>query len=627
MRETLRHRGPDAAGEWASEAPENPNGLHVWFGHRRLRIIDLSEAAAQPMRSIDGRIVLTYNGEVYNFRQLRAELIALGHRFRSSGDTEVVLRAYEAWGEACVERLDGMFALAIWDEARGRLLLARDRTGKKPLFYWTDGRRLAFASEIKALLACPWLRREVDVPRLAEYLTFGYVPHPNTLLAGIKQVPPAHWISFGAGGPGEPVRYWSALPPRQQLRHPGLDAAIRDTLARAVMRRLIADVPLGVLLSGGIDSSLVVGLMSHAVKEPVHTFSVGFGDDASFDERPYARRVATRFGTRHIEFEVKLDAVALMDRLLWHHDQPYMDSSALPTYLVCRLAHDYVTVVLNGDGGDEVFGGYDRFRAAAISFRAPAALAALGRGVASALPVDHSYYSPRRRAQRFLELAEAPMQERYLSWIAVAGREMLGALLRPEVVAAAADGVTWSMDKSYAQARALPALDRVLYANFCTYLPDDLAVKMDRMSMASSLEARSPFLDSALIELLARVPARRKVGLVRLKPLLRRAFAPLLPDEIWKRRKHGFGVPMGAWMRGELGTMFEDEVLAPAARVDALLNQDMIRRLYVEHRAGEREHGFRLWTVLTLEHWLRTLSAPPRLAPPSAPDLLDAAVS
>ena len=619
MSRVIRHRGPDGEGEADLAGP----GLEGWFGHRRLKILDLSEAAHQPMTGVRGA-VLTYNGEIYNFRELRRELSGLGHAFRSSGDTEVVLRAYEQWGEAFVERLDGMFALALWDPERGRLLLARDRTGKKPLFYAVSGGRIAFGSEIKSVLAGPFVERRPDWDRLGAFLVFGYVPHPDTLYAGVRQVPPAATVVFDRDGLHAPRAYWSAVPERLDRPGGGSGAAreIRELLTAAVRRRLAADVPLGVLLSGGIDSSLVVALMAEAVQEPVHTFSIGFADDRSFDERPYARAIADRFGTRHVDFEVRMDAVGLLDRLLWHHDQPFHDSSAIPTYAVCGLAREQVKVALNGDGGDEVFGGYDRFRAAALAFRLPSPAVRAAQGATRALPVDHGYHSRRRRLERFLEMADAPVQARYQSWISVAEPKLLRELLAP---AHLRGDVLESMDRAYAEAEHLPVLDRILFANFRTYLPDDLAVKMDRMSMAHSLETRSPFLDTALVERLARIPARSKVGLRRLKPLLRDAFGPTLPDSVWDRPKHGFGVPMGAWFRGELGTLFEDEVLAPDARCAEVLQPQAVRALYAEHRAERRENGFRLWTVLTLERWLRSLEAPLPEVPPGAPAILDAA--
>jgi asparagine synthase (glutamine-hydrolysing) len=624
MRDSMRHRGPDGAGEAPLQPLDGGNDLRGWLGHRRLKIIDLTPAAHQPMANDDGSVVLGYNGEIYNFRELRRELEGRGFRFHSSGDTEVVLRAYEAFGDDFVRRLDGMFAVALWDARRARLVVARDRVGKKPLFYADLGDRLAFASELKALLLCPWIPRRVDVERLPEYLTFGYVPNPHTFYEGIRQVPPAALVTFDRRGLTGPREYWDPLPARADVPARDAPARVAELMRSATRRRMVADVPLGALLSGGIDSSIVVGLMTEASAEPVHTFSIGFPDEPSFDERAQARLVADHFGTRHTEFAVQLDAVALMDRLLWHHDQPYADSSAIPTYVVSRLAREHVTVVLNGDGGDEVFGGYDRFVAAALSRRLPPAAARAARRATRALRRDHGYYSLRRRAERFLELADAPVTDRYQSWIAVANRDLLHELLAPGLRELATPrAVEASMQTNYDRASHLPVLDQILFANLKTYLPDDLAVKMDRMSMAHSLEARSPFLDTALVEYAARIPARDKVGIRRLKPVLRRAFRPLLPEAIWDRRKHGFGVPMGTWMRGELGTMFADEVLGFGARAGDLIDMGVAARLWEEHRRGEREHGFRLWTLLTLERWLRSLERPPLAEPPPERSVAD----
>ena len=617
MRDTLAHRGPDGPGDLALEAPSH--GVSGWLGHRRLKVVDVTEHAHQPMVGADGAVALTYNGEVYNFRELRRELETRGHRFGSSGDTEVVLRAYEEWGEDFVERLDGMFALAVWDARAGTLLLARDRTGKKPLFYSVQDGRLTFGSEIKALLACPWIAGEPDFARLGEFFTFGYVPSPNTLFEGVQQVPPASVLVYGPDGVARVRRYWDVAPTvaRADDTRPDLDR-IATLLRAATERRLVADVPLGALLSGGIDSSLVVGLMAQASAEPVRTFAVGFQDDSSFDERSYARIVAERFKTEHTEYVVRADAVALLDRLLWHHDQPFADSSAIPTYLVCQLAREHVTVVLNGDGGDEVFAGYDRFVAAALAERLPRVAGRLGRSAARLLPVSGGYYSLRTRLERFTEQADLPPRDRYQSWVGVMNRDLVEQALVPVADAADLAAAEASMEAAYARVVGAPTLDQIVYANFVTYLPDDLAVKMDRMSMAHSLETRSPFLDTALIEYLATIPALRKIGLRRVKPLLRRSMWPLLPKEIWNRRKHGFGVPMGRWLRdGELRTVFEDEVLAAGARSTEILDPAVVRRLWEQHQGGAVDHGLRLWPILTLERWLRTFGSP-GLSPPRA---------
>jgi asparagine synthase (glutamine-hydrolysing) len=571
------------------------------------------------MANEDVSVVLSYNGEVYNFRELRSELAGQGFRFRSSGDTEVVLRAYEAWGPDCVRRLDGMFAFAVWDGRLGSLMLARDRTGKKPLYYFSQADRIAFASEIKSLLLCPWVPRRMDEQRLPEFLTFGYVPWPDTLYEGIRQLPPSSVVHFGRRGASTPQTYWSPAPRAPRINAAEASPRVAQLLTSATRRRMISDVPLGALLSGGIDSSLVVGLMSQAASEPIHTFSIGFPEDSSYDERAHARRVALHFGTRHTEFAVSVDAVSLLDRLLWHHDQPFADSSAIPTYVVSRLARDEVTVVLTGDGGDEVFAGYDRFRAAAVAPRLPRVLATSALRAAALVPRSKGYYSLRRRLERYVELAHEPLLERYLSWIAVANRDLLPELLNAQF---ARHDTSGSIRAQYERLESASSLDRILFANFTTYLPDDLAVKMDRMSMANSLEARSPFLDTALVEYASRIPARQKTGLRQLKPVLRRAFGPLLPDAIWRRRKHGFGVPLGSWFQGELGTLFEDEVLAHDSRCAVFLERSAVRRLWEEHHRGDVEHGTRFWTLLTLERWLRSLERPPSSAPPAGDEQL-----
>ena len=613
MAETLRHRGPDGDGFLELGQSLEQRALRGWLGHRRLKIIDLTEAAHQPMTNEDASVALLYNGEVYNFRELRRRLQSLGYRFRSTGDTEVVLRAYEHWGERCVEELDGMFAFAVWDARRARVFLARDRTGKKPLYYTTLGGRLTFGSEIKALLAAPWVEPRVNVTAIPEYLVYGYVPDSRTMYDGIEQVPPASTVSYGPEGLSEPREYWDALPDRQ-FEKPPPDAPheIARLLEGAVRRRLVADVPLGALLSGGLDSSVVVGLMSKLSREPVRTFSIGFPEDASFDERRYARLVADHFGTVHTEFEVRMDAVSLLDRLLWHHDQPFADSSAIPTFIVCQLAREHVTVALNGDGGDEVFSGYDRFRALRVSEWFPRPAAGFLRGALQRVPRSNGYYDVRRRAARFLAAVDRPPAERYQAWVSVLSDDLIAELFAREAPSVHDGRLPRASATFHARSAHLPPLDQVLYVNLKTYLPGDLSVKMDRMSMASSLETRSPFLDTALIEYLARIPARYKVGLRRSKPLLRAAFYPMLPRRIWHRRKHGFGVPMDRWFDGELAVLFEDEVAGPDARSRDFFQRQAVRAVLHAHQTEKRPSGPQLWTMLTLERWLRSLDGDPQ---------------
>jgi asparagine synthase (glutamine-hydrolysing) len=611
MTGVLVHRGPDGEGHCALRTPDGaPAG---WFGHRRLRILDLTEAAHQPMLAAGGQVALSYNGEIYNFRELRDDLKARGHTFASTGDTEVVLRAYEEWGDRCVERLDGMFALAIWDGRIGHMLLARDRPGKKPLYYAIGENRLVFGSEIKALVA-GGVVPEVEAACLAQYLTFGYVPHPRTILRGVEQVPPGSILIWRPGGPATVSRFWEPAFPAdpRDFRRPGEDlfAETRRVFSTATARRMVADVPVGAFLSGGLDSSLVVAAMIEHASGPVHTFSIGFPDDAPSDERRFARIVAEHLGTVHTEFAVQADAVALLDRLVWHYDEPFADCSAIPTYIVSQLASEHVKVVLNGDGGDEVFGGYDRFKAAAFGRMVPPWTAPIGLHLARLMPAGSGYYSTRRRLMRFFEAAEQPVLERYLSWISVLPAWRIGAFLTPDVLAETTGAPGDAFRIEYDAHPGLAPLDRLLAANFATYLPDDLAVKMDRMSMANSIETRSPFLDTALIDLMAGVSSARKVGLRRVKPLLRKAFGPQLPDVIWNRRKQGFGPPMHAWFRGPLAELFEDEVLATDSASAQYVRRDAVQKMYEGHRAGSSDEGFRLWAFLTLERWLRTLRAP-----------------
>ncbi len=616
MGEALAHRGPDGAGARELLGPDRMSA--GWLGHRRLKVIDLTGAAAQPMRSRSRAAWLVFNGEIYNFRELRRELISLGHGFESTGDTEVVVRAWEQWGDAFVERLSGMWAIAIWDEVAGRLLLSRDPVGKKPLFYAHDGERLTFASEIKALARCPWIRLAPRLELLPHLLTFGYVPWPETLYEGVRQVPPGGTVSFRpADGALVETRHFTGIEAgRERTTRP--DAlGIRELLEDATRRRMVADVPVGALLSGGIDSSVVTALMTHMRDEPVDTFTVGFADSPSFDERNWAAFVARRLGTRHHEIEVRPDAVALLDHLVWMHDGPFADSSAIPTYLVCELASETVRVVLTGDGGDEAFGGYERFTAAAMAARTPAWLARPGLLAARLLPAERrrGYNSARRRVERFLADASKPLLERYAGWVSVFGADELARIVdRPP------DDLLASLRAPYEEAAGLPELDRILHVNMRTYLPDDLAVKVDRASMAHSLELRCPFLDRALLAELATVSATSKVGFRYPKPLLRAACEPLVPGEVWKRRKHGFGVPVDRWLEGELGERFEDEVLADDGRLRALGADAALSRYWREQRDGAR-HGARLWTLMTLESWLRDLERPQALANASRPGM------
>jgi asparagine synthase (glutamine-hydrolysing) len=600
MGETLRHRGPDAEGLLV----ETGGSPCVGLVHRRLSIIDLSAEANQPLGNEDGSVHVMLNGEVYNFQQLRQGLEA-SHSFRSQGDSEVIVHGYEDRGDEIVAALDGMFALAIWDAGRRRLVLARDPFGKKPLYYWSDGRRLVFGSEIKALLAAG-VPCALDDSGLGEYLGFGYVPTPRTLYQGIRKLPPASLLVADANGVGEPRRYWDLqFPPEGDVaRVAPAEAAtrVRELLTEAVRKRLVSDVPLGVLLSGGIDSSAVAVLMAQLASRQIKTFTVGFEGHTFYDERAHADLVARHVGAEHHASVVKPRAAALMETLLHHHDEPFGDSSALPTYLVAREARKHVTVAINGDGGDETFAGYDRFYAAILAARIPGPLRHALRLLARVLPEGGSYHGTLRRIRRFTDKAVLPFDERFFAWGAFFDLRSLRAL-----------GIGPLVDRerilsSYRQAletcRESSLLSRLLYVNARTYLLDDLLPKMDRMTMAHGLEARSPFLDRPLVEYVAGLPDGLKRAGPRGKVVLKRAFEGLLPASIVHRRKHGFGVPLGDWFRGELRPMVEDTLLS-SPRLGRRLRVAALRQLFEEHTSGRADRGQQLWTLLTLELWLR----------------------
>ena len=603
MTARLRHRGPDAAG---AVCPVPWVGL----GHTRLKVIDLSDAAAQPMASADRQVWIVYNGEVYNYRVLRAELEGFGRAFRSGSDTEVILQAYEQWGEDCIRRLDGMFALAIFDGRRQRLLLARDRTGKKPLYYFRDQERFVFASEIKGLLAHPRVPAAFEPRVLPRYLTYGYVPQPDTCFVGIRALPPAtQMVVIGPEGRERQRVYWQ-LPESRAHDVPAWPEACAETrrrLTEAVRKRLIADVPLGAFLSGGLDSSIVVGLMSQLSDAPVHTFSIGFRGDTRFNETSYARLVAQRFRTKHTEFVVRPKAFELLEQLVYQHDQPFGDASAIPTFLLCRLAKEHITVALNGDGGDEVFAGYRRFQAAAWSARVPRwASAAAGRGL-RLLPGRLGRRAMVQEWRRFFEGAARPWDERLVRWIAYVTPP--AALIRPEWLRGLhADDWLLPYRRQLARVAGRSPLAQALYVNFKEYLPEDLHVKMDRCSMAHGLETRSPLLDTAVIEYVFGLPHHYKLRGGRTKALLRAACADLLPPAIQRRGKWGFAVPLDAWFRGELRGAVTDLLLDPQAQLRRYLDAAAVRALWEDHAAGRRRVGLALWNLLTLEVWLRMMA-------------------
>ena len=611
MAEALHHRGPEAtrvflspaAGEAATE------GAAIGLGHTRLKIIDLSDAANHPLANENGTVWAMLNGEIYNFLELRHELKAAGHQFRTEGDAEVLVHLYEEMGERCVERLDGMFALAVWDVERRRLFLARDRTGKKPLFYHRSPSFFAFGSEIKSLLAHGGIPADVCLSALPALFLHGYVPNPATLYTGIAQVPPGHTLSVEGGGETRLRQYWDWSFPERPLDLGTEEAAgrLRELLTAAVKRRMIADVPIGAFLSGGLDSSIVVALMAGLSPGSVRTFSIGFSGDPGFDETRYARLVAQRYGTTHTEFVVEPDAFGLLERLVHVYDGPFGDSSGIPTYLLSELTRRHVTVALNGDGGDELFAGYLRFAGGVLAARLPRAVWRLGRAATVWLPAVGGPRHPLRRASRFFRDADMPWLERFSSWISFFHRD-LQELVLPSVAPDLDRFDRLGYFRPYlAAVRGRSPLSQLLYLNAKTYLPDDLHVKMDRASMAHALETRSPFLDRALMEYAAALPDRFKLRGRTTKWLVRHAFGDVLPREILTRSKMGFGVPLAAWFRGELREPLRSLLLEPTARLRRYLDVEHVRRLVEAHLSGGADVAHALWLLLTFEVWLRSL--------------------
>jgi asparagine synthase (glutamine-hydrolysing) len=589
MGSALAHRGPDDA----TLAQYGQAGLSF----RRLSIIDVT-GGQQPLHNEDDSCHLILNGEIYNHLELRRELEARGHRPRTHSDAEVVLHGYEEWGDAIVPRLRGMFAFALWDDRRRRLLLARDRLGKKPLVYHHAEGRLAFASELGGLLADPEVPRAPDLEAIHQYLVYQYVPAPLTAFADVRKLPPAHTLVF-EDGVARVQRYWSlSFQPVLDIGLEDAAAEVRRLLRDAVAVRLMSEVPLGAFLSGGIDSSAVVALMSEFGR--VKTFCIGFEEDA-YDERPFAAMVASRYGTEHHEFVVRPNAAEVLPDVVAHYGEPFADSSALPTWYLARLTRQHVTVALNGDGGDELFAGYDRYRALA-AYRVLARLP--GRGLLAPMADAADGWLP-ARARRLLKAASTRPEASYARTVSVFSPEEARALYAPDM--------RRRTERVDAYAPLLAAFDgsdapdllgRTLHADTMTYLPGDLLAKVDIATMAHGLEARSPLLDHPLVEFAARLPSRYKLGRTG-KVVLRRAVQDLLPEAILRRPKKGFGVPLGRWFRGELRGYLEETLLSSRAQARPYFDPRAVAALVRAHGAHGRDHSAQLWALLVLELWSR----------------------
>ena len=605
MTETVRHRGPDDQEIWT-------DGL-AGLVQARLAIIDLSSAANQPIASQDGSVWLTFNGEIYNFAEIRTDLEQLGYVFRSRGDAEVIANGWHAWGARVFNRMRGMFALALWDTRSRRLVLARDRLGKKPLYYAPTPQGVLFGSEIKALLTWPGLTRRPNLTAIHRYLSLQYVPAPETAFAGIFRVPAAHYLVVSPDAEGrwrdmEPVRYWRLPEPSaSRVARPAedLERELVAHLEEAVRYRLIADVPLGAFLSGGIDSASVVAMMARVGGGRVKTFTIGFGDPR-FDETRYARMVAERYGTDHEEYVVEPDAVAVLPRLVWHYGEPFADPSAIPTYYVSEMARRKVTVALNGDGGDEAFLGYSRYRAmrhlAQLDLLPRWSRTALARLLACA-PAGLQRRLKLPQICDVLEASAGHAERRYGGTIVFfADRDKqagYGEAMQDQLARSALD----LLAPYFAAADGL--LAGANWADLHTYLPDDLMVKVDVASMAHGLETRSPLLDHVLLEWAVSIHADIKMAGGRTKALFKRAMEPYLPRDVIYRKKMGFGMPIDEWLRAELKALAYDTLLSQPARERGLMRPDYVRLLLDEHSSGRRDHHTRLWALLMLELWFR----------------------
>jgi asparagine synthase (glutamine-hydrolysing) len=618
----MRHRGPDDQGIFDDE--------QVTLGMRRLAVIDL-EGGRQPVHNEDESVWVVFNGEIYNYRELRADLIAQGHRFYTATDTEVIVHLYEEHGEACLEHLRGMFAMALWDRKRETLFLARDRLGIKPLVYAFDGQRLLFGSEIKTLVDADASLNVFNPEALHYFLTYLYVPAPLTMFRSVLKLPPGHSLTYRRGEI-QVRRYWNLSDAVEEAKDgKGLSEAeclerLRTHLSDAVRMRLISDVPLGAFLSGGLDSATLVALMSELGSGPVKTFSMGYGEaDASFNELADARRVADTFGTDHREFILKPDVVALLPDIVNATGEPFGDSSAIPTYLISRETRKHVTVALSGIGGDEVFAGYLRYLGARLSetyaalphwVRRRALLPLLSR-----VPETTKSRNIGGWIRRFAAGGLSDPFDRYLQWISFCGPQFRQTLYDDAFREALGKvDVAACHRPPFAQSRGADYVARVIGLDLQTYLPDDLLVMGDTLGMANSLEIRVPFCDHKLIEFAAGLPSSLKMKHFRLKYLLRGMVKDVLPPEILRKKKQGFMVPIGAWFRGELRPYLHDTLLSERAAARGIFKRAEVERLLQEHIAGSRVWTHQLWALLAFETWCRLFMDRERV-PVEAPEL------
>ena len=590
MCKVIRHRGPDDQGVWVGDG--------VALGMRRLAIIDLA-GGHQPIFNEDQSILVVFNGEIYNYRELQKELVERGHHFRTKSDTETIVHAYEEYGDDCVKHLRGMFTFAIWDRKRQRLLAARDRFGKKPLNYYWDGQRLIFGSEIKSILEAG-IPREINPIALDEYLVYCYVPAPNTLFKDVMKLPAAHILIYEAGQINTKCYWELSFTPTCQDDEATAIERTRALLKEAVQIRLMSEVPLGAFLSGGVDSSIVVGLMSSMMSQPVKTFSIGFAEE-DFSELPYARQVARYFGTEHQEFFVRPELISILPQLVWAYDEPFGDASMLPTYYVSKLAREHVTVVLTGDGGDEIFGGYTRYEHLFNINHIPAFVRFLARWGSMLIP-------DKMRGKRRLRNMGCDLPTSYIEASGLFPIGWRSSIYTQEYLAHMHDHNPYERQLSeFAVASHLDIAAQMQFVDVRTYLPDDILVKVDKASMFNSLETRTPLLDQYLVEYVSSLPSALRMRNGVLKYLLKKIAADMLPAEVLMRGKQGFGVPIKHWFRSDLADYAHDLLDSPRARQRGIFNPRFVRNLLKEHRSTNLvNHSAAIWALLCLELWFRT---------------------
>ncbi|NPV05568.1 MAG: asparagine synthase (glutamine-hydrolyzing) [Syntrophaceae bacterium] len=613
MTDVMTHRGPDASGVYLRHG----HGVSVGLGHRRLSIIDLSEAGRQPLSNEDGTVWLVFNGEIYNHPELRRELEARGHRFRSSTDSEVIVHLYEEEGADCARRLAGMFAFAVWDERAGTLVLGRDRVGIKPLVWWHGGDTLVFASEIKSVLRHPAVERRIDWQALGLYLTFNYIPAPWTIFQGIRKLPPGQTLVFRDGAPSV-SEYWNIDGRRDAGRgEAGFEdqkQQLFETLDAAVRRHMVADVPVGAFLSGGIDSSIIVGLMARHSPRPVQTYTIGFADMPLFDERAYARDAARFHGTEHREIVLTArDVLEAVPSVLASFDEPFADSSALPTCIVARETARSVKVALSGDGGDELFAGYRMYageRWASLYNRIPRALRRhLIEPAAAWLPDSRETLLTdyARRLKKFVRGAGQPFERRFLAWNEIFDRAAREELLqkRPEVDFSLGEHIL----RERLRERDDDAVNRMLWADVKESLPGDMLKKVDHMSMLNSLEVRVPFLDHRVCELAFTIGGDRKLRNGRGKFILVETFKDLLPPALHRRPKWGFEMPVAAWLRSELGGLIDETLEAARLRRQGIFDARAVAGIVEDFRERRRDTSWQLWNLVAFQVWHETYMA------------------